>query len=386
MVNGSPTEEFQVYKGLKQGDPLSPLLFTLVMESLHISFQRVVDAGIFKGIAIGSSLVLSHMFYADDAVFMGQWSDSNIDIIVHNIVDLAACKIGCLTLESPFSYLGSKVGALMSRIHSWNEVVDRVIARLLKWKMKTLSIGGRLTLLKSVLGSMPIYHMSIFKVPMKKKVLASKDKGGLGVSSLYELNRALLFKWVWRFFTQSSSLWTRVIKAIHGNDGKIGKKTKSAHPSIWLDIVHEMDLLEKQETCKHVNVASKLQQTSLDFSFRRGPRGGVEQEQFADLVAKVEGISLVNMRDRWIWSLEGSGEFSVASVRKLIDDKTLPEVSSKIRWIRAVPIKVNVFAWKVRLDCLPTRLNISRRGLDIESILCSMCNIAVESTRHIFFV
>ncbi|GJZ58056.1 RNA-directed DNA polymerase, eukaryota [Tanacetum coccineum] len=83
MVNGSPTEEFQVYKGLKQGDPLSPLLFILVMESLHISFQRVVDAGIFKGIAIGSSLVLSHMFYADDAVFMGQWSDSNIDIIVH---------------------------------------------------------------------------------------------------------------------------------------------------------------------------------------------------------------------------------------------------------------------------------------------------------------
>nr|GEV74920.1 RNA-directed DNA polymerase, eukaryota, reverse transcriptase zinc-binding domain protein [Tanacetum cinerariifolium] len=125
---------------------------------------------------------------------------------------------------------------------------------------------------------------------------------------------------------------------------KQGKKAKSAHPLIWLDIVHEMDLLEKQETCKLVNVASKLQQSSLDFSFRRVPRGGVEQEQFADLVAKVEGISLVNMRDRWIWSLEGPGEFSVASVRKLIDDKMLPKVSSKICWIKAVPIKVNVFA------------------------------------------
>ncbi|GJV41020.1 retrovirus-related pol polyprotein from transposon TNT 1-94 [Tanacetum coccineum] len=50
---------------------------------LHISVQRVVDAGIFKGIAIGYSLVLSHMFYADDAVFLGQWSDYNIDTIVH---------------------------------------------------------------------------------------------------------------------------------------------------------------------------------------------------------------------------------------------------------------------------------------------------------------
>nr|GFA54174.1 RNA-directed DNA polymerase, eukaryota, reverse transcriptase zinc-binding domain protein [Tanacetum cinerariifolium] len=47
LINGSPTEEFQIFKGLKQGDPLSPFLFILVMESLHISFQRVVDAGLY---------------------------------------------------------------------------------------------------------------------------------------------------------------------------------------------------------------------------------------------------------------------------------------------------------------------------------------------------
>ncbi|GKB15416.1 RNA-directed DNA polymerase, eukaryota [Tanacetum coccineum] len=83
IVNGSPTEEFQFYKGLKKGDPLSLFLFILVMESLHISFQRVVDACMFKGIALGPSLHLSYMFYADDAVFVGQWSDANIDTIVH---------------------------------------------------------------------------------------------------------------------------------------------------------------------------------------------------------------------------------------------------------------------------------------------------------------
>ena len=144
---------------------------------------------------------------------------------------------------------------------------------------------------------------------------------------------------MWWFLTQSSSLWARVIKAIHGDDGKMGKNAKSAYPSIWLDIVHEMDLLKKQgidvvnciniklgngentsfwedvwrgdiafkhmfprmyalESCKSVDVASKLSHLSLDFSFRRVLRGGAEQDQFLALMAKVEGVFRVTRRNR----------------------------------------------------------------------------------------
>ncbi|GKD03186.1 RNA-directed DNA polymerase, eukaryota [Tanacetum coccineum] len=481
IINGSPTEEFQFHKGLKQGDPLSPFLFILIMESLHLSFQRVVDAGMFKGITLSSSLILSHMFYADDAVFVGQWCDGNINTLVHVLdcffhasglrinmsksklmgvlvddekVKQAASKLGCLILKTPFSYLGSKVGGSMHRIQAWSEVVDRVHARLSKWKMKTLSIGGRLTLLKSVLGSMPIYHMSIFRVPMSvlrrlesirshffnghdlnskktswvkwKKVLVSKEKGGLGVSCLYALNRGLMFKWVWRFFTQNTSLWSRVIKAIHGEDGKVGKQVNSAYPSYWMDIVHEINVLKNQginllncmqmklgngdktafwediwighivlkdlypriyalETCKFVKVGTKLTQSSLDFSFRRKPRGGIEQEQYEALLVQVQDVNLVPVSDRWKWSLENSGDFSFPSVRKMLDDKMLPDVTTKTRWIKLVPIKVNVHAWKVKIDSLPTRFNISRRGMDIESITCSICDNEVESSSHLFF-
>ncbi|GJY75405.1 RNA-directed DNA polymerase, eukaryota [Tanacetum coccineum] len=83
LINGSPSSEFQFFKGLKQGDPLSPFLFILVMESLHISFSRVMQAGLFLGISINESLHLSHLFYADDAVFVGDWNDSNLATIVH---------------------------------------------------------------------------------------------------------------------------------------------------------------------------------------------------------------------------------------------------------------------------------------------------------------
>ncbi|GKC00348.1 hypothetical protein Tco_0986484 [Tanacetum coccineum] len=352
---------------------------------------------------------------------VNEWSESNISTIVHVLdcfhrasglhifmskrklmgisvdadkVDQAARKIGCVTLKTPFIYLGSKVGGLMSRVQSWNEMVEGMVARLSKWKMKTLLIEGRLNLIKSVLGLMPIYHMSLFKVPMKvlqhtesirshffngvervgkkpiwvkwKNVFASKEKGGLGVSSLYALNRALMFKWVWQFFSHSSSLWARFLKAIHAQDGNIGKKVKSSYPSIWLDIVHEVDMFKYRvyalELCKSIDIASKMAQSNLGHSFRRDPRGGEEQAQFDLMLEKVEGTSLVNMRGRWVWSLEGSREFSVPSVRRLIDDYMLPE-----------------------LDCLPTRLNVSRRGMNIESILSPMCGDAAESTRHIFF-
>ncbi|GJS12658.1 RNA-directed DNA polymerase, eukaryota [Tanacetum coccineum] len=53
-----------------RGDPLAPLLFIFVMESLHLSISRVVEVGIFKGIRLNSSLSLSHLFYADDALII----------------------------------------------------------------------------------------------------------------------------------------------------------------------------------------------------------------------------------------------------------------------------------------------------------------------------
>ncbi|GJW94067.1 RNA-directed DNA polymerase, eukaryota [Tanacetum coccineum] len=87
LVNGSPTNEFPIFCGLKQGDPLAPLLFILVMESLHLSVCRAVNDGIFKGLQLQDHMTLSHLFYADDVVFVGEWSDSNLA----NLIKILKC-------------------------------------------------------------------------------------------------------------------------------------------------------------------------------------------------------------------------------------------------------------------------------------------------------
>ncbi|GJV66300.1 RNA-directed DNA polymerase, eukaryota [Tanacetum coccineum] len=78
-------------------------------------------------------------------------------------------------------------------------------------------------------------------------------------------------------------------------------------------------------------------------------------------------------------------KYLVSSTRTYIDDLLLPTVGSPTRWAKVVPIKINIFAWKVCLDKLPTRLNLSLRGIDIPSIVCPNCSLAGESCSHLFF-
>nr|GEY11935.1 RNA-directed DNA polymerase, eukaryota, reverse transcriptase zinc-binding domain protein [Tanacetum cinerariifolium] len=205
-------------------------------------------------------------------------------------------------------------------VHAWDEVVEKVMSRLSRWKMKTLSIVPT-----TVLHSLENIRSRFFKGHDLRSAIASWvkwsnvltpiDNGGLGVSSLYALNRGLLLKWMWKFFVQKTSLWTRVIKAIHGVDRKVGQVNNYGARSCWTNIVSEVEVLKQQgvnffdylqlnvgngdsinfwedrwlegavlkdkfprlyalETNVKVSVGAKLKEANLDSSF---PRGGIEQ-------------------------------------------------------------------------------------------------------------
>nr|GEU95458.1 RNA-directed DNA polymerase, eukaryota [Tanacetum cinerariifolium] len=157
----------------------------------------------------------------------------------------------------------------------------------------------------------------------------------------------------------------------------------------WIGDRHLRDLFPRLyalEDNKNAMVNVKLSDGRLESSFRREPRSGAEQAQLNELSILVSDVNLRPISDRWALSLKGSGDFSVASIRKVIDGKRFSKVSSKTRWIKSVPNKVNILAWKVKFDGLPTRLNISRRGIMIDSIIFPICDRGVESSNHMFFM
>ncbi|CAN1823558.1 Putative ribonuclease H protein At1g65750 [Linum perenne] len=146
---------------------------------------------------------------------------------------------GCKVESFPTSYLGLPLGGNPSSVAMRDPVLNNTLARLSSWKVRHLSFGGRLVLVKHVLSALPSYYMSLFKAPyfvinkLEKWqrnflwngcseergfhavnwniVKADVVHGGLGVVDLRSMNSALLCKWLWRYASCPTSWWRKLI-------------------------------------------------------------------------------------------------------------------------------------------------------------------------------
>ncbi|GKC14634.1 hypothetical protein Tco_1011416, partial [Tanacetum coccineum] len=156
-----------------------------------VSILETCNKGVFKRVRHASSRVnISVLQFADDALFFGEWSRFPMEDV-----------------------------QLLSA-----------------WKAKSLSIVGRLTLIKSVHG---------FKDSQRgiswvkwKSMLFDPDKGGLGIGSIHATNLGLLGKWKWRFLTGHDALWRLVIREFYGEDGGFcATSNSSIFGGVWGDII-----------------------------------------------------------------------------------------------------------------------------------------------------
>ena len=132
-------------------------------------------------------------------------------------------NLGAVLVFYPPHTWGFPFGAPHKSVGAWDSVEERFRKRLASWKRQYISKGGRLALIKSTLSSLPIYFLSLFRIPklvyarlekiqrdflwrggnLERKlhlvnwntVCSEKKTGGLGVRSLSKLNQALLCKW-----------------------------------------------------------------------------------------------------------------------------------------------------------------------------------------------
>nr|GEV72802.1 RNA-directed DNA polymerase, eukaryota [Tanacetum cinerariifolium] len=131
LVNGSPTREYHINCGHRQRDPLSLFLFIIAMEGLHVAVEDAISAGLYRGITV-NNMMLSHLFFADDALFIGEWSRSNINNMVsildcfHKVYGLkinlhksSLFGIGVPFEEVKLLSLSTGCNALQSPSHTW---------------------------------------------------------------------------------------------------------------------------------------------------------------------------------------------------------------------------------------------------------------------------
>jgi hypothetical protein len=163
----------------------------------------------------------------------------------------------------------------------WAGVVERMEKRLAGWKRLYLSKGGRVTLIKSTLSSIPTYYLSLFPIPMSiahrieklqrdflwggleeelkfhlvnwQQVCTPLHSGGLGIRSMATFNKALLGKWLWRYSREPASLWRQVIDSKYGGQGNFwcSNTIRSPHGvSLWKHIRAGWDVFSQHISYK----------------------------------------------------------------------------------------------------------------------------------------
>ncbi|GJS98551.1 RNA-directed DNA polymerase, eukaryota, reverse transcriptase zinc-binding domain protein [Tanacetum coccineum] len=279
-------------------------------------------------------------------------------------VNSFALEIGCQHSQLPFIYLGLPVGANMSRCTHWSPLVERFRNRLSKWKCKTLSYGGRLTLIKSVLGSLGVYFFSTFKAPITI------------INNLERIRRT--FFWGGNLEERKIAwvAWEKVIAPLDQGGLNIEiclVRDRAPQPTVDTNLPGPP-----------VNGTLLLFGLHFPCAWARPIRSAAKHQEFNELVTLLTNLRLSNDHDCWECTISSNRLFTVKSMRSHIRKILYPLNPQPFRWNKALPSKINISSWKILHKRLPTRFNLDRRGVGLDSTRCPVCDEDIETEEHLF--
>ncbi|GJR79973.1 RNA-directed DNA polymerase, eukaryota, reverse transcriptase zinc-binding domain protein [Tanacetum coccineum] len=224
---------FKGGRGLRHGDPMSPYLFTLVMEVFSLIMEKNIKESNCFGYHYGcKELKLSHMCFADDLLVLCKGNRESIEVIKKSLEEFSKVSglvpnlgksiifFGSINERDksdllhvlpfkcgklPVRYLGVPLLAKKLGVSDYKVLCDKVDERINNWRNKTLSYAGRIQLIASVLSSMQ-HDSARRKARVYWKVVCRpKDQGGMGMKSLkngmrsiWDVNMDKSDSWGWK--------------------------------------------------------------------------------------------------------------------------------------------------------------------------------------------
>jgi len=190
LLNGARGKWFKHKTGLRQGDPLSPMLFILAMEPLQLMLNKATEQGLLTPICNRNAKLRIGMFADAAAIFVNPITEE-VEV-VKNILDAFGVVSGLITntgksamypvrceglnvqhiMEAfqcpiksfPCTYLGLPLNVRQIRRVDVQPLIDKVGGKLAAWKGRLLNKAGRLRLINTVLSSMPTYFLTVFRL------------------------------------------------------------------------------------------------------------------------------------------------------------------------------------------------------------------------------
>ncbi|XP_075499183.1 uncharacterized protein LOC142537561 [Primulina tabacum] len=426
-INGSLSGFFGSTRGLRQGDPLSPMLFILGAEYLSRGLDRLYLQHPELRYRSGCDILISHLAYADDVIIFANGGSRSLRRLMGLLHHYENCS-------------GQLVNAVKSSVILPPRCSERLRSRILRitrklegWEIRTLSPGSRITLIRSVLLSMPIYLFQVVQPPLAvmeklelvfnaflwgSRTLEKKwhwakwsraclplMEGGLGFRRLKDLVDSFSIK-LWFRFRQGSSLWARfLLRKYCQMDAPASVLPRGLISPTWRRLLRIRPRAEPGIRWRvglgDVSFWDDIWFGDTALSSQCEVRGGRDVRVFHflsegawdfDLLCAVvapsvaEAITLTPIAfgepDLALWIHSSDGAFSIRSAWELV--RLRDPVSDILtpcwgRWLRPT---MSFFLWRFWHQWLPLDDMLQRRGFELAS-RCQCCDMS-ETFTHVF--
>eukprot|EP00253_Pinus_taeda_P002842 PITA_02842 len=419
LINGAASPFFKGKRGLRQGCPLSPLLFLLVAEGLSQLLLKAKREGSIKGLEVAGNLFITHLLFVDDILLFCNGSLFEFKKI-KEVLELFMRATGMLVnyrksqliteglnrqeisqltailpletskLGDPFKYLGFWLKPDNYKKQDWSWLVAKIEARITHWSFRWISRAGRLTLIKSVLLATPIFWASLSWVPRGilgkirrictrflwagakeesvvpwiawDKVARPKEWGGWGIKDLNAFTASLAANSGWRIVNENYALSPGLIRHLASKGiVYLNQVEKIGSSSIWG---------QAWKTVEELNIH---------------PRWWDEWETFKQELSR-SNVRIKDGPDQLIWAYADTGSYSPKFGYKFLMSKKGwgdPEWWEKSLWKLKCPAKAKLFFWCILKKKVPTWDILQSRHKQGPG-RCTLCKNDLETTNHLF--